>query len=69
MCVLRIIFSKNLQYQTIILKCEFGLLIIYISKLIPMIGKLIGTLLIIKLVYQGSPRPLKKEFWHVVYQI
>ena len=64
MCVLRIIFSKNLQYQTIILKCEFvkfeGLLIIYISKLIPMIGKLIGTHFIVRFVCQKPPGPLKR---------
>ena len=54
MCVLRIIFSKNLQYQTIILKCEFvkfeGF---YISKSIPMIGKLIGAHLTMRLACQG----------------
>jgi len=64
MCVLRIIFSKNLQYQTIILKCEFvkfeGLLIIYTSKLIPMIGKLIRTLFIVRFVCQKPLRTLKK---------
>ena len=61
MCVLRIIFSKNLQYQTIILKCEFvkfeGF---YISKSIPMIGKLIGTHFIVRFVCQKPPGPLKR---------
>ena len=45
------------------LKCEFvkfeGLLACYISKSIPVIGKLIATHLIIQLVCQGSPGPLK----------
>ena len=45
------------------LKFEFvkfeGLLACYISKLIPVIGKLIATHLIIQLVCQGSPGPLK----------
>ena len=49
-----------LQYQTIILKCEFGLLMIYISKLIPMIGKLIGTHFIVRFVCQKPHRTLKK---------
>ena len=35
-----------------------GLLACYISKLIPMIGKLIATHLTIRLVCQGPPRPL-----------
>ena len=46
------------------LKCEFvkfeGLLACYISKLIPVIGKLIATHLIIRLVVTGPPPdPLK----------
>ena len=45
------------------LKSEFdkfeGLLTCYISKLIPVIGKLIATHLIIRLMCQGLPRPLK----------
>ena len=52
------------QYLTIILKSEFvqfeGLLAFYISKLIPMIRKLLATHLIIRLVCQGPPRPLKR---------
>ena len=46
------------------LKCEFvkfeGLLACCISKSIPVIGKLIATHLIIRLVYQRPPRPLKR---------
>ena len=46
------------------LKCEFvkfeGLLACYISKLIPVIGKLIATHLIIRLMCQGPHRPLKR---------
>ena len=46
------------------LKCEFvkfaDLLACYISKSIPVIGKLIATHLIIRLVCQGSPRLLKR---------
>ena len=53
-------FSENLQCLTIILKCEFvkfeGLLAFYISKTIPIIGKLIGMHLIIRFVCQ---RPCK----------
>ena len=52
------------QYLTIILKSEFvqfeGLLAFYISKLIPMLRKLLATHLIIILVCQGPPRPLKR---------
>ena len=46
------------------LKCEFvkfeGLLACYISKSIPVIGKLIATHLIIRLVYHRPPRPLRR---------
>ena len=46
-----------------LLKYEFvkvgGLLVCYISKLILVIGKLIATHLIIRLVCQGPPRPIR----------
>ena len=45
------------------LKCEFinfeDLLLCYISKSITVIGKLIATHLIIRLVCQGPPRPIR----------